>query len=86
MKVPFPICFATLRKGVDGHNADDGYDSMGVVLGWQDGSSDNIQNLEHHITALNKASSQTSFVGRDGVSLGWPRFWSAEEGNHEALI
>lgn len=23
MKVPLPICFATLRKGVDGDNADD---------------------------------------------------------------
>jgi hypothetical protein len=53
VKVPFSICFPALRKGVDGHNADDGYDSMGVVLGWQDRSPNNIQYLEHHIPALN---------------------------------
>lgn len=59
MKVPFPICFAALRKGVGGHNANDGYDNMGVVLGWQDGIPNNIQNLEYHIPALNTNSQTT---------------------------
>jgi hypothetical protein len=49
VEVSLPICLATLRKGVDGHHADDSYDSIGIVLGWQNGSPNDIQDLEHHI-------------------------------------
>jgi len=60
MEVPLPTCFATLRKGVDGNNADDSHDSMGVVLRWQNGSPNSIQNLEHHVPFFGKASSQAT--------------------------
>ena len=49
MKVPLPTCFATLRKGVDGSNANDGYDKMGVVSGRENCCPDSIQNFEHHL-------------------------------------
>ena len=48
MEVPLPTCFATLRKGVDGNNANDGYSKMGVVPGRKNCSPDCIQNFEHH--------------------------------------
>ena len=50
MKVPLPTCFATLRKGVHGNNANDGNDKMGIVLGRKNCSPDSIQNFEHHIS------------------------------------
>jgi len=49
MEVPLPNCFATLRKRVDGYDTDDSYHCVSVVLGWQDGSPNCIQNFEHHI-------------------------------------
>jgi hypothetical protein len=48
MEVPLPTCFATLRKGIDGNNANDGYGKMGVVPGRKNCSPDSIQNFEHH--------------------------------------
>ena len=56
MEVPLPTCFATLRKGVDGNNANDGYHKMGVVvLGRQYYSPDGIEDFEHHIPFFSKA-------------------------------
>ena len=57
MKNSLSTCFATLRKGVDGNNADDGYDEMGVVVGRQNGGPDGIQDFEHHNTFFNMAGS-----------------------------
>ncbi len=58
MEVPLSTCFATLRKGVDSNNANDGYGKMGVVLGWQNCSPDSIQDLEYHIPLFSKAGGQ----------------------------
>jgi len=60
MKIPLPTCFATLRKRVDCNDTDDSYHYVGVVLGWQDGSPNCIQNFEHHIPFFGEASSQTT--------------------------
>lgn len=57
MKNSLSTCFATLRKGVDGNNADDGYDEMGVVVGRQNSGPDGIQDFEHHNTFFNMAGS-----------------------------
>jgi hypothetical protein len=57
MKNSLSTCFATLREGVDGNNADDGYGKMGVVVGRQNGSPDGIQDFEHHIALFNMAGS-----------------------------
>jgi len=56
MKVPLSTCFAALRKGVDGNNANDGYDKVGVVPGRKNCSPDSIQDFEHHIPLFRKAS------------------------------
>lgn len=60
MEVPLPICFATLRKRVDGNDTDDGYHGVGVVVGWQDGSPNCIQDFEHHIPFFSEASSRST--------------------------
>ena len=64
MEVPLPTCFATLRKGVDGNNANDGYDKMGVVPGRKNRSPDSIQYFEHHIRLFSRpeVNLNTSFV------------------------
>jgi hypothetical protein len=58
MKVPLPGCFATLGKGVDGNNADEGYHGICIVLGWKDGCSNSIENFEHHIPVFIKYGNQ----------------------------
>jgi hypothetical protein len=58
MEVPLPTCFATLRKGVDGNNANDGYGKMSVVLGRKNCSPNSMQNFEHHIPLFSKARGQ----------------------------
>ena len=55
MKDSLSTCFATLRKGVDGNNADDGYGKIGVVFGRQNGSPDGIHDFEYHIAFFNMA-------------------------------
>ena len=60
MEVPLPTCFATLRKRVDRNDTDDSYHGVGVVLGWQDGSPNCIQNFEYHVTFFRDVGSQTT--------------------------
>ena len=60
MEVPLPTCFAALRERVDGDDTDDSYYCVGVVLGWQDGSPNRIQDFEHHISFFSEDGSQTT--------------------------
>ena len=75
MEVPLPVCFPTLRKRVDSNDTDDGYHGVGVVLGWQDGSPNYIQNFEYHISLLWMLEVRQLFRGAlDGVPLGCVEF------------